>query len=67
VLNIIASLRPIARNTTDTRRNWEVLATGGAQTVFLPAQDSGLLFVTPHLKELAQHLEMFAATELGAR
>ncbi len=67
LLNIVASARPLARNTEDTRRHWESLAAQGGQAVFVPAQDSGRLFVTPFVEGLADQLDRFADAELGAQ
>lgn len=67
LLNLVASLRPLPPGTEDTRRRWEGLATQSAPAVFLPAEDSGRLFVSPHVEQLALHLESFALSELGSR
>ena len=56
LLNVIASTRPLSHSTQDTRLAWSELALTGDQTVFMPAEDSGRLFVSPHVQELAHHL-----------
>ncbi|HET8579554.1 MAG TPA: thioesterase domain-containing protein, partial [Nitrospiraceae bacterium] len=56
LLNVIASKRPLSDSTQDTRLAWSELALMGDQTVFMPAEDSGRLFVAPHVQELAHHL-----------
>jgi len=56
LLNVIASTRPLSNSTQDTRLAWSELALRGDQTVFMPAEDSGRLFVPPHVQELAHHL-----------
>jgi len=56
LLNVIASTRPLSNSTQDTRLAWSELALTGDQTVFMPAEDSGRLFVPPHVQELAHHL-----------
>jgi amino acid adenylation domain-containing protein len=66
VLNVIAERRPI-HGTTDTRRSWEELAAEGSRTVLLPAEDSGRLFLPPHVEELAGLLAGFAARELDGK
>jgi hypothetical protein len=56
LLNVIASTRPLSNSTQDTRLAWSELALTGDQTVFMPAEDSGRLFVPPNVQELAHHL-----------
>jgi amino acid adenylation domain-containing protein len=56
LLNVIASTRPRSNSTQDTRLTWSELALKGEQTVFIPAEDSGRLFVPAHVQELARHL-----------
>ena len=56
LLNVIASTRPLSNSTLDTRLAWSELALTGDQTVFMLAEDSGRLFVPPHVQELAHHL-----------
>jgi len=34
-------------------------AMGMSRTIYLPAEDSGRLFVAPHVQELAHHLKTF--------
>ncbi len=64
VLNVIASQRKVDHATDDTRRAWETLAQGGASFEQIPAEDSGRLFVSPHVEVLARYVERFAAAEL---
>ena len=59
VLNVIASNRRLADARDDTRVVFSESALGGAQTVYLPAEDSGRLFVVPHVEQLARHLQEF--------
>ncbi len=59
VLNVIASNRRLADARDDTRVVFSESALGGAQTVYLPAEDSGRLFVVPHVERLARHLQEF--------
>ena len=67
LLNVVAGERAVASGTIDTRRAWEALATGGAHTVHLGAEDSGRLFVSPHVDALARELGRFAAGEVDPR
>ncbi len=59
VLNVIASNRRLTDARNDTRIVFSETALGGAQTVYLPAEDSGRLFVVPHVEQLARHLQEF--------
>jgi thioesterase domain-containing protein/acyl carrier protein len=59
ILNIVASKRYVARTVTDTRHVWPELGGEGSKTVQVAAADSGLLLTTPHVEEVAQHLQAF--------
>jgi thioesterase domain-containing protein/acyl carrier protein len=59
LLNIIAFARPLSNSTQDTRLAWSELALKGNQTVFMSAEDSGRLFVPPHVQELGRHLAAY--------
>ncbi len=63
LLNIIAARRARPDSTEDTRGAWSELALMGAQTFSIPAEDSGRLFVSPHVQELAQHLRAYISRE----
>ncbi len=59
VLNVIASKHPLTNSTDDTRLVFGESAKGMSRTMYLPAEDSGRLFVAPHVQELATHLRTF--------
>ncbi len=59
VLNVIASKHPLTNSSDDTRLVFGEWAMGMSRTVYLPAEDSGRLFVAPHVQELAHHLKAF--------
>ncbi|ULA67915.1 MAG: Putative Multi-domain non-ribosomal peptide synthetase [Nitrospira sp.] len=59
VLNVIASKHPLTNSGDDTRLVFGEWAMGMSRTVYLPAEDSGRLFVAPHVQELAHHLKAF--------
>ena len=59
VLNVIASKHPLTNSTDDTRLVFGERAMGMSRTVYLPAEDSGRLFVAPHVQELANRLKAF--------
>jgi thioesterase domain-containing protein len=67
LLNVIASKRPLAEGTLDTRAVWATLAQGECQTIYLPAEDSGRLFVSPHVEELSRQLSRYIASESQQR
>ncbi len=59
VLNVIASKRTLNGSIADTRRVWGELSDQGHTTVTVPAENSGRLFVKPHVKYLAKELSTF--------
>jgi amino acid adenylation domain-containing protein len=63
LLNVIASARPLQPGVIDTRPMWDSLAQGGSH-VELPAQDSGRLFVSPHVEQLSGILREYVGTRL---
>jgi thioesterase domain-containing protein/acyl carrier protein len=63
MLNVIASGRS-AYEGPDTRMLWAQLAHEPSQTFALPAEDSGRLFVSPHVEQLAQELARYARAEI---
>jgi len=63
LLNIIASNRPLPAATEDTRLAWGELALLGDHTMGIPAEDSGRLFVSPHVQELADQLRGYVSRE----
>jgi amino acid adenylation domain-containing protein len=64
LLNVIAAERPLPPGIIDTRGAWESLARGVSRTISLPAKDSGGLFVSPHVDELAISIARYAADSL---
>lgn len=65
LLNIIAGNRRVAPGTRDTRRAWEELAAGPIRAEITAAEDSGRLFVSPHVDVLAQALMQYAGREFS--
>ena len=65
LLNVIAAARPLPPAVVDTRRRWEALARGGSRTIDLPAEDSGRLFVSPHVEALATCLASYVRESLA--
>ena len=64
LLNVVASERPLPPTVVDTRHRWETLARGASRTIALPAEDSGRLFVSPHVEPLAICIARYAAESL---
>jgi hypothetical protein len=65
LLNCIASERAIAAETRDTRNEWPLLAGSGSDVVYVPAEDSGRLFVSPYVEDLAGHIQRYLAKASG--
>jgi thioesterase domain-containing protein len=65
LLNVIATNRTLTGQPTDTRYIWQKCARGASPTVLIPAEDSGRLFVSPHVEQLASRVARFAAEEFG--
>lgn len=63
LLNIVASKRHLAESAIDTRYMWAELAGGESQTVRVGAADSGLLFSSPHVEDVARHVQAFLAAD----
>jgi len=57
IVNIVASRRRVDDLIPDTRHRWPQLASTESRTVHIPAEDSGRLFVSPHVEELTVHLQ----------
>lgn len=61
ILNIVASRRYVAQSVTDTRHAWQEFGSQGGRTVPVGAINSGQLLATPHVEEVAKHLQTFLA------
>jgi amino acid adenylation domain-containing protein len=66
LLNVIAINRPLPTQAVDTRRTWEKLAQGKSEAVMVPAEDSGRLFISPHVEVVAEILRNHAAQQFQA-
>jgi len=53
IFHVIAGKRPLRDGAPDTRQLWTQLALARSETVSVPAGDSGLLFVSPHVEQVA--------------
>jgi thioesterase domain-containing protein len=54
LLNVIAANRAMAEGRADTRGVWDTLAQLPSRRTFIPAEDSGQLFVSPHVEVLSE-------------
>ena len=64
LLNVIAAARTVPERVVDTRTRWQDLAEGGYQCDSLPADDSGRIFVSPHVESLANKLRDYISQRL---
>jgi thioesterase domain-containing protein len=65
LLNVIATKRVIPADVLDSRRTWESLTPGPNEVVPTEAEDSGRVFVSPHVEVLAGALARRALTPPG--
>jgi thioesterase domain-containing protein/acyl carrier protein len=63
IINIVASRRKVDEVIPDTRHRWQHLGNKNSCTLHIPAEDSGRLFVSPHVEELAGHLQHYLQPE----
>jgi acyl carrier protein len=66
IINFVASRRQIDDVIPDTRHRWPHLGNKDSRTVHIPAEDSGRLFVSPHVEELAAHLQKYLRRDQAA-
>ncbi|BCA53183.1 putative Multi-domain non-ribosomal peptide synthetase [Nitrospira sp. KM1] len=59
VLNVVASRRQVDEVITDTRHGWAHSGNQDSYTVSIPAEDSGRLFVSPHVEPLAGEIRNY--------
>ena len=59
--NLIASKRLLMAGISDTRMAWTELAEGQTQHAAISAEDSGRMFLSPHVEQLAQHLLVYTS------
>jgi len=61
LLNCVASKRTIPEGTHDTRNEWMLSTENGTDTIYISAENSGRLFVSPYVEELADHIRRYLA------
>jgi acyl carrier protein len=64
ILNIVASKRHVARTVTDTRHVWPEFGGEGSKSVEVEAINAGQLLVTPHVEEVAKHIQAFLVEDI---
>lgn len=67
LLNVTASARVLDQAVIDTRAVWELLARGGAISASLPAENSGRMFVSPHVEALTDILRGYIERETSVQ
>jgi amino acid adenylation domain-containing protein len=65
LLNLVAGGRKLAVGLIDTRRVWEQFARGPNATVVTAAEDSGRMFVSPHIEQTAALIAQYVAKEFA--
>lgn len=59
VVNIVASKRPADDSVLDTRNCWQGLGGEGSCALYIPAENSGRLLVSPHVESLVDYLQPY--------
>jgi thioesterase domain-containing protein/acyl carrier protein len=57
IINVVASKSQIKEGIEDTRHYWHGLGNEESSLLYLPAENSGRMFVSPHVEELAGHMK----------
>ena len=65
ILHVIAGNRRVPMTAPDTRQLWTQLAIAPSRTMTYPADDSGHLFVSPHVERLAVEITSYARAQIS--
>jgi len=65
IINVVDSRFKTKEGIEDTRHRWHDLGNEESSLVYLPAENSGRMFVSPHVEELARHMELHFRTSVG--
>ena len=57
IINVVASRHQVQDGFPDTRHSWQELGGKESYLLHIPAENSGRMFVSPYVEELASHLE----------
>jgi len=65
IINVVGSRFQDKEGIEDTRHRWHDLGNEESCLVYLPAENSGRMFISPHVEELARHMERHFKTNVG--
>lgn len=57
IVNVVASGNIVREGVADTRHRWQDLGGPHSRLIYLPAENSGRMFVAPYVEELAGHMQ----------
>lgn len=57
IVNVVASRNFVREGVADTRHDWQDLGGSGSSRIYLQAENSGRMFVSPYVEELADHMQ----------
>lgn len=66
IINVVASRNQIKEGIEDTRHCWHDLGNEDSCLLYLPAENSGRMFVSPHVEELAGYMRHHVETSVRA-
>jgi hypothetical protein len=64
IINVVASRNQIKEGIEDTRHCWHDLGIEESCLLYLPAENSGRMFISPHVEELADHMKRHFKTSV---
>ena len=65
IINIVASRNHVEEGIPDTRHTWQELGGKDSCIHYISAEDSGRMFVSPYVEELARHMEHHFNNDVG--
>ena len=65
IINVVGSRFQNKEGIDDTRHRWHDLGNEESCLVYVAAENSGRMFVSPHVEELAHHMELHLRTSVG--
>jgi hypothetical protein len=65
IINVVASRFQNKEGIEDTRHRWHDLGNEESCLVYLPAENSGRMFISPYVEELARQMERHFKTNVG--
>jgi amino acid adenylation domain-containing protein len=64
IINVVDSRFRNKQGIEDTRHRWHDLGNEESCLVYIPAENSGRMFLSPHVEELARHMELHLRTSV---